>query len=263
MMQDIWLPIKNNYPLFYAGLWHLLMFLFCIVMMQIDSRQLLGVSTWLKPAKFAISTVIFLWSIAWLLQYFENYPQKVQFYSWAFSLLFLIEIGAIFLQATRAVKSHYNTTTAFNAFVFGVMAITVACIVLMILVLLIDTFISKQLTFKKDMLLAVRFGLIFLLIGSWVGSYMIGLQQHTVGVEAGKSGLFFLNWSTIAGDLRIAHFIGVHALQILVIAVFIFRNINLLENQSVNLIILSSVLIFTFMGYTFMQAIMGIPLIKV
>jgi hypothetical protein len=49
---------------------------------------------------------------------------------------------------------------------------------------------------------------------------------HTVGASDGGQGLPFFNWSRIAGDLRIAHFMGIHALQIVPLFAFFtgFKN---------------------------------------
>ncbi|MFO1470170.1 MAG: hypothetical protein U1F27_03900 [Turneriella sp.] len=51
-------------------------------------------------------------------------------------------------------------------------------------------------------------------IGSLVGA-MSGLNRHTIGAADGGSGMPFVNFSTVGGDLRIAHFVGLHALQVL------------------------------------------------
>ncbi len=39
--------------------------------------------------------------------------------------------------------------------------------------------------------------------------------NHSVGALNDNSNLFIIGWSRTVGDLRVAHFIGMHALQIL------------------------------------------------
>jgi hypothetical protein len=64
---------------------------------------------------------------------------------------------------------------------------------------------------------AVGMGLAYLM--TWPTANQLANYQgiagaHAVGVEDGGPGLPFLGWSTVAGDLRVGHFFGLHSIQV-------------------------------------------------
>jgi len=64
---------------------------------------------------------------------------------------------------------------------------------------------------------AVGMGLAYLM--TWPTAKQLADYQgiagtHAVGVSDGGPGLPFLGWSTVAGDLRVGHFFGLHSIQV-------------------------------------------------
>ena len=182
-----------------------------------DHRLVTGINPWIKPAKFAISITVFVWTLAWLLRFL---PEPHRAVSWGVSGAMFVEIICIGGQAARGVPSHYNDATPFDAAVFAAMAIAIG--VNTILVIRVLWLFCRPVPMPSGSLWGVRFGLVLFLLASLEGGVMIGNHGHTVGLADGGPGLPLVNWSTRAGDLRIAHFAGMHALQILPLAGWFF-----------------------------------------
>ena len=101
--------------------------------------------------------------------------------------------------------------------------------------------------------LHVRKGEILLRKAATLTGLLASHLAHTVGATDGGAVLPVVNWSKQYGDLRIAHFVGVHALQLLPLFGFFIAR----QNRSAQLF---SAVYFIFTSLLFIQAIMGVPL---
>lgn len=85
--------------------------------------------------------------------------------------------------------------------------------------------ISQLNTIPKGYKRRTQFGLIIFLIGGYEGYLMAGRLSHTVGALDGQDGYFLSGWAKAYGDLRIFHFLGLHALQVLsLVGWYVFKN---------------------------------------
>jgi hypothetical protein len=227
-----------------------------------DSRLVMGVNSWLKPIKFAISITIYVWTVAWLLEYLRPSAWK-RIVSWGISISALSEIVCIAAQAARGTTSHYNVNAPLDAAIFTFMGIMIAFNTVLVVVLLILFFTRKR-EIARPYLWGIRSGLAIFLAASAIGGVMIAYGSHSVGVNDGGPGLPFVNWSTTGGDLRVAHFLGLHALQLLpIVAFLISRRTGWTIGQKTALVLTLSGAYAVFVGLLYWQAIHGLPLLRV
>ncbi len=93
------------------------------------------------------------------------------------------------------------------------------------------------------------------IIFSLEGGFMAAQLRHTVGAADGGEGIPFVNWSGAYGDLRVAHFFGLHALQVLPLTGYFLARTN-------KQLFLVAALYFTWVSIMFLQAMQGIPLYR-
>src|SRR5689334_21611153 len=90
-----------------------------------DSRLILGINPWIKPAKFLVSITIFLWTVAWFMPETENRPRRRGLVRWVIGPAMAIEMICIITQVIRGTTSHFHVATAFDGMIFGIMGNTI------------------------------------------------------------------------------------------------------------------------------------------
>lgn len=205
---------RRNPPLVSLGWLLIAAFLFAFVASFFDSRTVTGVNTWIKPMKFCLSVTAYLWTLAWFLYYVRDRRRSFSIISYSVTVLMFIEMVCLYSQAARGVQSHFNFSTSYDATIFSMMGMMIY-LNLLFDVWAFGLFLVKKPAIPNSYLWGIRLGFLVFLIFASQGQMMIARQAHSVGVPDGGPGLPVVNWSTIGGDLRIAHALGLHAFQII------------------------------------------------
>ncbi|MEW1922588.1 hypothetical protein [Streptomyces sp. NPDC088360] len=191
----------------------------------VDDRVLVGSRIWFKPFKFSVSFVAYGLSLAWMLSLLDRGRRAGWWAGTVVAVSSLTEMVLITGQVVRGRRSHFNHQTPFDEALFNAMAVTV--VILWLGTLLIAILLLRARIADRASAWAMRCGIAIALAGAAVGFLMTqpapGQQRgsspivgaHSVGVPDGGPSMPLTGWSTTGGDLRIPHFVGMHALQLL------------------------------------------------
>ncbi|WP_330230099.1 hypothetical protein OHA40_29500 [Nocardia sp. NBC_00508] len=209
--------------------------------MLADDRVLLGESVWLKPCKFGVAFTLYSLTLAWLLSLPHRGSRVTWWLGTVFAVTGVLDVGFIAVQAARGTFSHFNNADpdpvnriGQTIFMSGVPGLFFAN-------LLIVLILSWQRVADRPTARAIHAGLGLAVVGMALG-YVMGytgkqlvrgadgrvvelIAGHTVLDDAARSedardGLASMpitHWSTVGGDLRIPHFVGLHGIQVLLL----------------------------------------------
>ncbi|WP_125232020.1 hypothetical protein [Leptospira adleri] len=234
---------ETNPPLFWNGIIVAISLFILIPALLIDPRQVTNSPIWLKPIKFALSTSTYSFTLVWILQYIRGKEKAVRRLSWIITIMLTIENLAIYGQAFRGESSHFNITSPLNGMIFSIMGTAIT--ILWFAHIVIAFYLFRQKIENKSLLESFRWGMGIAALGMILGFFMtaprpdqieamkLGILKanggHTFGAEDGGPGLPVLGWSTIAGDMRIPHFIGIHAMQLIPMLAVILGSLHISE----------------------------------
>ncbi|WP_343447134.1 hypothetical protein [Micromonospora schwarzwaldensis] len=239
----------------------------------VDPRVLTGAPVWLKPLKFAVSLAVYGGTLAWMLSLLPRRSRLAERAVTVIVAAAVLETALIVVQVVRGTTSHFNVSTPLDAALYNVMG-TAVMVLFLAQVVLAVVLLRRPLPDRAGGY-AIRAGLAVSLLGMLVAFPMLTQQPdgtpagitgaHSVGVPDGGPGLPVVGWSTTGGDLRVGHFIGLHALQALpLLAILLdrFLGTRLDELARARLVLVGG---FAYAGVTLLataQALRGQPLLR-
>lgn len=244
---------SRNATLYYFGLVCFILALLFILLSRTSNVQVYNVSAWYKPFKFALSIGLYAWTMAWYCDYLPNFDIKL--FNWTTIVLLGFEIIYIAIQANRGQLSHFNVSSPMYSVLYMCMASAASIVTIYTAYIGLLFFTQSFPSLSNHYLWAIRLGIIIFVVFSFEGFVMGSKMTHTIGGPDGGPGIAMLNWSTKYGDPRIAHFIGMHALQVLPIMAYYFLKNTKMTFALAGLYALLAI-------YTLMLALAGRPLFK-
>jgi hypothetical protein len=232
-----------------------------------DARELGGVSVWEKPLKFFISSAIFSFTFSWLSSFITKGSRWVKLAGLLIAISLAVELVLIVAMAALGTTSHFNVSTPTAIVIWSLMATFISIVLFATLFLSITILLQKQQEFNLKLTLvlgslntAVGMGLAYLMT-SPTANQLANFQgiagAHAVGVEDGGPGLPLLGWSTVAGDLRVGHFFGLHSIQ--VAAILLAISLLLPIAFRIPLIVVGNITWLCFVGLVTWQSLRAEP----
>ena len=223
---DVWQRLRarsadarRRLPWLWFGGWAaLLLSLPLAVMGWTDERMFQGVSVWSKPWKFHVSIAIHLLTLAFLATYLRDTPQRAR----GFRRLSAVALGCaafelayITWRASRGEPSHFSTDTLFGGVMYALMGVGAVALTCCAGVLGLWLWRAADFAHGPVMQRGLSVGLMLgCVLGTLTGAYVSAQTGHAVGGLPGDgAALPVLHWSLVFGDLRVSHFVGLHAMQ--------------------------------------------------
>ncbi|GIG67508.1 hypothetical protein [Phytomonospora endophytica] len=215
-------PGRFHRPLLYVAGLMALTGAMAVVGLIADDRTLTNMPIWAKPLKFSISIGLYALTMAYLVPLLRKGRKAGWWLGTVIAVMLFIEMVVIVGQVFRGRPSHFNEATPFDAAMWATMGASIT--VMWLANLGVAIFLAWTSIGDRALTRGIRWGMGIGIGGLAVG-YLMARQDtshlenvagaHSVGLDDGGPSMPLVGWSTVGGDLRIAHFVGIHAMQVL------------------------------------------------
>lgn len=242
------------------GLLWIAVFAVLCIFIAVDDRAFQDVSLWKKPAKFSLSVGVYFLTLAWFAAFLPQdlwQTTRARIVGWIAVGTAGFEMIYIVVMAALGDASHFNMSTPITSFMYSLMGIGAMTLTAVSPWLAFELLRAEPRWRHDAFLLAVVLGLLLtFLLGAGFGGYLGNQTSHWVNApRTDAGGLPLFDWSRQGGDLRVAHFFGLHAMQELPLFALAVRGLARARTTVVAFALLYSAMTV----YVFVQAVQGRP----
>lgn len=269
MLAALW---RASAPLTVTGFAMLAVLAVAAAGLAIDPRLVTGAPVWLKPAKFALSISIYAFTLAWIFSFLDSWPKTRRVVGRITALVMFLEMAIIALQAFRGTTSHFNGSTPLDMALGITMGLAIVTQTLSTIAVALA--LGRQRFADAALGWALRLGMTMTIVGAFTGGLMTTPTEqqlaaaragegmtiagaHTVGAADGGPGMPGTGWSTEHGDLRVPHFLGLHALQVIPIVALVLARRKLHDVIRVRMVMIAAASYAALFSILLMQALGG------
>jgi hypothetical protein len=183
-----------------------------------------------KPTTFGISFGLTTITLAWVAGQLQISDRTRWLLLGPLAVADTYEVVWVSVQRWRGVASHFNFATPLDTWLFLAGGVAIAVTVTVIVVLTVLAFTAMRAT--PSMTLAIRAGLLILLVAQAVGGWMV---QHGVG-PASDGATIGLTTFGAAGVMKVPHAVAIHAIQVLPALAWLLSFAAIAERRRVSLV---------------------------
>jgi hypothetical protein len=228
-----------------------------------DDRTLAEEAIWTKPLKFSASFAVFFGTLAMIVAQFSTEMRHALVLvaaTAAGAAAFVFEQAYITAQAARAELSHFNESTPWHEAMYQAMGLGATALMVLVGVIGATAALDRGARFPAPLREGVWIGcLLTVVLTFWVAGELAGNGGRYIGRPTpGGPALPLVGWSMEVGDLRPAHFLALHALQVLPLVGLLAQ----CNSTGVTPVRVAAVLYSLLTAVVFWQALQGVPLIS-
>ncbi len=225
-----------------------------------ETRMVEAQAAWAKPAKFALSFVAFFGTLAWVearLSPAWRGSVLLRLVAGVMAVAMVGEMAWMTLMAASGQGSHFNFATPLHETMYSLMGLGAFLLVLGVAVVGVVVLRDRGARFSPALRVAVGWGFVLTFGLTVITAFTMGSIGRHVGLHPeGGAVIPLFGWSAVVGDLRPAHFMALHAMQVLPLVALALR-----ERGGVAAVWAAGAIWTALTLAVFAQALAGLPLI--